>query len=204
MNIIIRNFCKAEGFKTVKEFRSFFEYYIIGWGELDDDFSPETKRIAKTKTCAKWKKWYKEITDEEIQEALVTEEEAETAKAIWEARIHELNEEENKKTEEEKAAENEAELQLRDAGYEYDNTKTWEENIALYAENPPMKIKEIKETRQIRYRKKNLIQKAFLFNKKTDADILQKLSAVENQTGYIKGLIRKDIEETDIEKEFEE
>lgn len=65
------------------------------------------------------------------------------------------------------------------------------------AENPTLKIKEIKETRQIRYRKKNLIQKAFLFNKKTDADILQKLSAVENQTGYIKGLIRKDIEKNE-------
>lgn len=64
-------------------------------------------------------------------------------------------------------------------------------------ENPPLKIKEIKETRQIRYRRKNLIQKAFLFNRKTDSDILQKLSAVENQTGYIKELIRKDIKETE-------
>ena len=30
-------------------------------------------------------------------------------------------------------------------------------------------------------------------NRKTDADILQKLSEVENKQGYIKDLIRKDI-----------
>ena len=59
MNTLIKEFCKNEGITTVKAFRSFFEYYIIGWGELDDDFSPATKRIAKNKTVAQWKKWYK-------------------------------------------------------------------------------------------------------------------------------------------------
>ena len=31
-------------------------------------------------------------------------------------------------------------------------------------------------------------------NKKTDADIIEKLSSVENRQGYIKALIRKDID----------
>ena len=36
----------------------------------------------------------------------------------------------------------------------------------------------------------------FKFNLKTDADILEKLSAVDNRQGYIKALIRADIEKT--------
>src|SRR5574344_692289 len=112
MNTLINGFCKNEGITTVKAFRSFFEYYIIGWGELDDDFSPATKRIAKNRTVAQWKKWYTEVTDKEITENLATEE---------------------------------TESQMRDAGLEYDPSKTWEENIKENAVNAEIKIDEIKK-----------------------------------------------------------
>lgn len=46
----------------------------------------------------------------------------------------------------------------------------------------------------MKYDAKNT-RKIFLkFNLKTDADILEKLDSVENKQGYIKDLIRKDIE----------
>ena len=145
MNTLIKEFCKNEGITTVKAFRSFFEYYIIGWGELDDDFSPETKRIAKNKTVAQWKKWYKEVTDEEISENLATKEEETSANIEFKARIEESKKAEAEKTEEEKRAEEETELQMRDAGLEYDPSKTWEENIKENALNPEIKIDEIKK-----------------------------------------------------------
>ena len=44
-----------------------------------------------------------------------------------------------------------------------------------------------------KYDKANTVKKTFKFNIKTDADILKKLAAVQNQSGYIKGLIRDDI-----------
>ena len=145
MNTVIKEFCKNEGFITVKAFRSFFEYYIIGWGELDDDFSPATKRIAKNKTVAQWKKWYKEVTDEEIKENLATKEEETAANIEFKTRIEESKKAEAEKTEEEKKAEEEIELQMRDAGLEYDPAKTWEENIKENAVNSEIKIDEIKK-----------------------------------------------------------
>lgn len=50
-------------------------------------------------------------------------------------------------------------------------------------------------TPQERYKKKNIKQLKIELNLKTDEDILQKLESVPNKAGYIKSLIRKDIEE---------
>lgn len=47
---------------------------------------------------------------------------------------------------------------------------------------------------QVKYDKANTRQITFKFNLSTDADILKKLDEVENRQGYIKELIRKDIE----------
>ena len=44
--------------------------------------------------------------------------------------------------------------------------------------------------------KAHTVQVKLKLNKNTDKDILQKLQAVGNKQGYIKGLIRKDIEGT--------
>lgn len=44
-----------------------------------------------------------------------------------------------------------------------------------------------------KYDKENTVQIKMKLNKKTDADILQKLAAVPNKQGYIKSLIRKDL-----------
>lgn len=44
-----------------------------------------------------------------------------------------------------------------------------------------------------RYDAENTVQIRLKLNKKTDADILQKLEEVGNKQGYIKALIRADI-----------
>ena len=44
-----------------------------------------------------------------------------------------------------------------------------------------------------RYDKENTRQIILKLNLKTDADILDKLDAVENKQGYIKNLIRQDL-----------
>ena len=49
------------------------------------------------------------------------------------------------------------------------------------------------ETPQDRYIKKNTKMFQFRLNHKTDADIIAKLESVSNRTGYIKGLIRRDL-----------
>lgn len=46
-----------------------------------------------------------------------------------------------------------------------------------------------------KYRKANNKQLNVELNKKTDADILERLDQVDNKQGYIKKLIRKDIDE---------
>lgn len=46
---------------------------------------------------------------------------------------------------------------------------------------------------QQKYDKANTVQVKMKLNKKTDKDILKKLSEVPNKQGYIKKLIRKDI-----------
>ena len=141
----IEDLCKAEGITTVKEFRSFFEYWIIGWGEMDDDFSYEAKRIEKTLTAAQWKKGYSLVTDEDIESCLATEEEKEVADKVYAEKMSAIKAEEEKKSDFEKAAENEVECEMRDAGLEYDNSISWEENIENTAINPEAKKEEIIE-----------------------------------------------------------
>ena len=141
----IEDLCKAEGITTVKEFRSFFEYWIIGWGEMDDDFSYEAKRIEKTLTAAQWKKGYSLVTDEDIESCLATKEEKEVADKVYAEKMSAIKAEEEKKSDFEKAAENEVECEMRDAGLEYDNSISWEENIENTAINPEAKKEEIIE-----------------------------------------------------------
>ena len=51
------------------------------------------------------------------------------------------------------------------------------------------------DTPQARYEAKNIRKMTFAFNRKHDADILDRLDALENKQGYIKALIREDIKE---------
>lgn len=57
-----------------------------------------------------------------------------------------------------------------------------------------MAIKEQQKRAQIKYDKANTRKITFKFNLKTDADILEKLDSVNNRQGYIKELIRNDME----------
>lgn len=141
----IEDLCKAEGITTVKEFRSFFEYWIIGWGEMDDDFSYEAKRIEKTLTAAQWKKGYSLVTDEDIESCLATKEEKEVADKVYAEKMSAIKAEEEKKSDFEKAAENEVECEMRDASLEYDNSISCKENIENTAINPEAKKEEIIE-----------------------------------------------------------
>lgn len=47
---------------------------------------------------------------------------------------------------------------------------------------------------QEKYDRANTVQIHLKLNRKLDADILQKLEAVQNKQGYIKDLIRADLE----------
>ena len=47
-----------------------------------------------------------------------------------------------------------------------------------------------------KYDAENTVQIHLKLNLNTDADVLQKLDEVDNRQGYIKGLIRKDIEDS--------
>lgn len=51
-----------------------------------------------------------------------------------------------------------------------------------------------KETPQDRYHKAHTISIAIRIGKETESDIIQKLDSVPNKAGYIKSLIRADIE----------
>ncbi len=55
-------------------------------------------------------------------------------------------------------------------------------------------ITEQQKRAQIKYDKANTRQITFKFNLKTDADILERLDSVDNRQGYIKEIIRNDIE----------
>lgn len=55
-------------------------------------------------------------------------------------------------------------------------------------------VTEQQKRAQIKYDKANTRQITFKFNLKTDADILERLDAVDNRQGYIKELIRNDME----------
>ncbi len=52
----------------------------------------------------------------------------------------------------------------------------------------------ISETPQSRYDKVNTERLHIKLNKHTDADIIKKLNLVDNKQGYVKNLIRKDID----------
>ena len=47
---------------------------------------------------------------------------------------------------------------------------------------------------QLKYQKTGMKQYGFRFVKTTDADIIERLDAQENKLGYIKRLIREDME----------
>ena len=49
-----------------------------------------------------------------------------------------------------------------------------------------------KEARK-KYIKENIVQVKMVLNKRTDNDVIEKLNEVDNKQGYIKNLIRKDI-----------
>lgn len=54
-------------------------------------------------------------------------------------------------------------------------------------------VTESQKKAQAKYDKANTRQITFKFNITNDADILEKLDSVENRQGYIKELIRKDM-----------
>ena len=56
-----------------------------------------------------------------------------------------------------------------------------------------MSTSEAQKRAQEKYDAKATIQLHFKMNKKTDADILEKLDSVPNKQGYIKELIRADM-----------
>ena len=53
---------------------------------------------------------------------------------------------------------------------------------------------EARKKANAKYEAANTKRMCFKFNLKTDADILRKFSEVDNKLGYIKKLIREDIE----------
>ena len=55
-------------------------------------------------------------------------------------------------------------------------------------------VSEAKKRANAKYDSNNTSRVAIKLNNKTDADILKKLSEVDNKQGYIKRLIRADIE----------
>lgn len=60
-----------------------------------------------------------------------------------------------------------------------------------------MERNELRITPQSRYDASHTVQIKMKLNRKTDADILAKLDAVGNKQGYIKRLIRADMERAD-------
>lgn len=58
-----------------------------------------------------------------------------------------------------------------------------------------MSIEKKKETPQARYDRDNIVRLSMKLNKKTDADVLKKLDSVSSKQGYVKSLIRNDIEQ---------
>jgi hypothetical protein len=58
-----------------------------------------------------------------------------------------------------------------------------------------MAYSQAKNKQQQESDKRNCVQVKFKFTKSTDADILEWLSALDNKQGYIKRLIRRDLEQ---------
>lgn len=55
-------------------------------------------------------------------------------------------------------------------------------------------MKESQKVAKAKYDKKAMTKFVFQFNRKTDADIIERLEEVGNKQGYIKEIIRKDLE----------
>lgn len=53
---------------------------------------------------------------------------------------------------------------------------------------------EAQKRAKAKYDKTNCVQLLMKLNRNTDADILNKLQTINNKQGYIKALIRKDLE----------
>ena len=51
-----------------------------------------------------------------------------------------------------------------------------------------------------KYRKKNVLHVGIDFNRNTEPDLVEKMEAVENRSGYVKGLVRRDIEQSKKDK----
>lgn len=56
-------------------------------------------------------------------------------------------------------------------------------------------MSEAKKRARLKYDGANTVQIKLKLNKKTDADILERFGEVGNKQGYIKRLVRKDLEE---------
>lgn len=56
-----------------------------------------------------------------------------------------------------------------------------------------MPVSEAQMRAQTKYDAENTVQIHLKLNRKTDADILERLDQVESKQGYIKELIRKDV-----------
>ena len=54
-------------------------------------------------------------------------------------------------------------------------------------------ISESQKRASKKYESENVVKLCIKLNKKTDADVLEKLGQVDSKQGYIKELIRKDI-----------
>ena len=58
-----------------------------------------------------------------------------------------------------------------------------------------MAISEAKKKADEKWRRANLKQVKFNFNKPGDKDVLDKLDSVENKTDYVRRLIKEDLDE---------
>ena len=144
MKTWVKRICESEGIQSVKAFREFFEYYLIGWGREsllgDDDFRRELKVLAKSRSVAQWKKEYNALADEEIEECLATEKEAESADEWHQTALAEAREKEADKSLTDIMAEGIVECEMRDAGIEYDTELSWQDNLQEWAINPEVKV----------------------------------------------------------------
>lgn len=58
-----------------------------------------------------------------------------------------------------------------------------------------MTAKNARTRASMKYDAKNTIKFTVKLNKKTDKELIEQMESVSNKSGYIKGLIRKDIED---------
>ncbi len=65
-------------------------------------------------------------------------------------------------------------------------------DIRTFSDMPKTSEAKLKSIRK--WQKNNMLQINLALHRKNDADIIEKLEQVENKNGYIKELIRKDLE----------